>query len=178
MNRRELREHLFIMVFQKEFYRPEEMAAQGENYLTAMRLMDAGEPGEGAGEEGREPQARRVAEKELLERSGQVFSHLDEIDALLSEASTGWKLPRMNKVDLALLRVAVFEMKFDDRIPKKVAINEAVELAKHYGGDDSPAFVNAVLGKLMRGGMVDDTEGESAEAQDADAQKVQGGEPE
>ena len=55
----------------------------------------------------------------------------------------------MNKVDLSILRVAVFEMRFDDQVPEKVAINEAVELAKKFGGDDSPAFVNAVLAKLV-----------------------------
>ena len=77
-----------------------------------------------------------------------MLEHLEEIDAILSEASTGWKLKRMNKVDLALLRVAVFEMRFDERVPEKVAINEAVELAKQFGGDDSPAFINGVLAKL------------------------------
>ena len=54
----------------------------------------------------------------------------------------------MSKVDLAILRLAVYEMKIDEEIPVKVAINEAVELAKKFGGDDSPAFVNGVLAKL------------------------------
>ncbi len=57
----------------------------------------------------------------------------------------------MNKVDLAILRLAVYEMTWDDDIPTKVAINEAVELAKRFGGDDSPSFVNGVLGKVARG---------------------------
>jgi N utilization substance protein B len=56
----------------------------------------------------------------------------------------------MNRVDLSLLRLAVYEIKYDDTIPDKVAVNEAVELAKTYGGDDSPAFVNAILGKIMK----------------------------
>ena len=51
----------------------------------------------------------------------------------------------MNKVDLTILRLGVYEMKYDEEIPEKVAINEAVELAKKYGGDESPAFVNGVL---------------------------------
>ena len=54
----------------------------------------------------------------------------------------------MSRVDLSIIRLALFEMEFDDEVPLKVAINEAVELAKKYGGDDSPSFVNAILGKL------------------------------
>ena len=100
MTRREVREHLFKLVFQKEFYEAD-LPEQESLYLS---------------EEG------------------------------LSEV--GWKLKRMNKVDLSLLRVAVFEMRFDERVPEKVAINEAVELAKQFGGDDSPAFINGVLAKL------------------------------
>ena len=67
---------------------------------------------------------------------------------MLNEASKGWKVNRMSKVDLAIMRLAVYEMKMDEDIPVKVAINEAVELAKKFGGDDSPAFVNGVLAKL------------------------------
>lgn len=59
-----------------------------------------------------------------------------------------WKTGRMNKVDLSVLRLAVYEMKWDDEVPVKVAINEAVELAKNFSGDEGPAFVNGVLGKL------------------------------
>ena len=56
----------------------------------------------------------------------------------------------MGKVDLTILRLAVYEMKLDEDIPVKVAINEAVELAKKFGGDESPAFVNGVLAKIAR----------------------------
>ena len=133
MTRREMREHLFKLVFQKEFYGEEALEEQGRLYL---------------GEEG---VLEEKLQKELLGRCGQVLSHLEEIDALLTGASTGWKPKRMNKVDLTILRVAVFEMRFDEAVPEKVAINEAVELAKQFGGDDSPAFVNAVLAKLVLG---------------------------
>ena len=124
-----MREHLFKLVFQKEFYEAD-LPEQESLYLS---------------EEGLSEDASR---KELTERFAQVLAHLEEIDAILSEASVGWKLKRMNKVDLSLLRVAVFEMRFDERVPEKVAINEAVELAKQFGGDDSPAFINGVLAKL------------------------------
>ena len=132
MTRRELREHLFKLVFQKEFYGEEELSEQQQLYLDAE---------EDAPEE--------KAQKELLERFGQLQEHLTEIDELISGASTGWKPGRMNKVDLSLLRVAVFEMRFDEKVPERVAINEAVELAKQFGGDDSPAFINGVLAKLV-----------------------------
>ena len=79
-----------------------------------------------------------------------VFLHSEEIDEMLNRLSEGWKTKRMNRVDLSLLRLAVYEIQYDDSIPDKVAVNEAVELAKIYGGDDSPAFVNAILGKIMK----------------------------
>ena len=71
-----------------------------------------------------------------------------EIDADIDQIAEGWKTTRMGKVDLTILRLAVYEMKFDEEIPVGVAINEAVELAKKFGGDDSPAFVNGILAKL------------------------------
>lgn len=61
----------------------------------------------------------------------------------------GWKTGRMGKVDLTLIRLAVYEMKYDEDVPVGVAINEAVELAKKYGTDESPAFINGVLAKLV-----------------------------
>ena len=77
-----------------------------------------------------------------------IMERLPEIDAILEGASKGWKIGRMNKVDLTILRLAVYEMRYDGDIPEKVAINEAVELSKKFGGDDSPSFVNGVLAKL------------------------------
>ena len=70
------------------------------------------------------------------------------VDGILNENAEGWKTFRMNKVDLTILRLAVYELKWDDEIPVGVAINEAVELAKRFGGDESPSFVNGVLGKV------------------------------
>ena len=79
-----------------------------------------------------------------------VKEHLEEIDALLNEKSAGWKTKRMSKVDLNILRLAVYEMKYDEDVPVKVAINEAVEISKSFGGDDSASFVNGILGKIAR----------------------------
>ena len=67
---------------------------------------------------------------------------------MLDSKATGWKVSRMGKVDLTILRLALYEMLFDDEVPVSVAINEAVELAKKFGQTESPAFVNGILAKF------------------------------
>ena len=84
----------------------------------------------------------------LKERCDKVLAVREDLDRAIDRVAVNWKTNRMSRVDLSILRLALFEMKYDDRVPLKVAINEAVELAKKYGGDDSPAFINAILGKL------------------------------
>lgn len=80
-----------------------------------------------------------------------VQEHLEDIDAHLAATSENWSLERMPVVDRAILRLAVFEMLYVPDVPISVAINEAVELAKAYGGeDDSSRFVNGVLGRIAR----------------------------
>jgi len=130
VTRREIREHIFLMLFRKDFYNTDELNEQIKFYLEELEKSSVEE------------------NAYLMERFQAVVDKLEEIDAILSETSTGWKLNRMGKVDLTILRLAVYEMQYDEEIPIKVAINEAVELAKKFGGDDSPAFVNGVLAKL------------------------------
>lgn len=77
-----------------------------------------------------------------------VESHLDEIDAVIGDVSEHWSVSRMPLVDRNILRVATFELLHADDVPPSVAINEAVELAKVYGGEDSSKFINGVLGKI------------------------------
>ena len=84
----------------------------------------------------------------LTERARTIYAMHNELDKQINALVTGWKTHRMGKAELAIIRLALYEMKYDDEIPLRVAINEAVELAKTYGGDDSSGFVNAVLGKL------------------------------
>lgn len=84
----------------------------------------------------------------ILGKCRKIVEHIPEIDEAVNEVSKGWKTKRMGKVDLTLIRLAVYEMKYEEDIPVQVAINEAVELAKQYGTDDSPSFVNGVLAKL------------------------------
>lgn len=130
MTRREIREHVFLMLFRKDFHNREDLTEQIDIYLSQLE----------------EPLQE---DKQLLSsRVSAILDKLKEIDAMLSEAASGWTLSRMGKVELTILRLAVFEMKFDDDIPVKVAINEAVELAKVFGGDETPGFINGVLAKL------------------------------
>lgn len=131
MTRRDIREHLFRMLFRKDFHEPSELNEQMELYFDT--LEDANE-----------------ADLEYIEnRFKKITDKLGEIDVMLSEATSGWKLNRMGKVDLNIMRLATYEIKFDDEIPTKVAINEAVELAKKYGGDSSASFINGVLAKVI-----------------------------
>ena len=130
MTRREIREHIFLMLFRKDFHEANELDEQMELYLSQLE----------------KPSIEDYAY--LTSRFHSVVEHVEEIDQILTEAASGWKLNRMGKVDLTILRLAVYEMRFDEDIPVKVAINEAVELAKIFGGDESPGFINGVLAKL------------------------------
>lgn len=130
MTRRELREQVFKMLFGVEFHDVKELPQQMAIYEEAEEAWDVKD---GA---------------YISEKCEAIAAHLEEIDAAINEAAEGWKTSRMGKVDLTLIRLAVYEMKYEEDIPVGVAINEAVELAKKYGTDDSPAFINGVLAKL------------------------------
>ena len=131
MTRREFREQEFKLLFHVEFYRECELDAQVERYLLEEEI-----PEEVCGD---------------LKNFVTAFSAKKvEIDEQLTEVSQKWRLNRMNKVDLAILRLAAYEIRFQDDIPVRVSINEAVELAKLYGGDESPQFVNGVLGNFLK----------------------------
>lgn len=130
MTRSELRENIFNMLFQVEFNPETERIEQMDLYM------------EGLGE-------IREKDKTYIEGKYQrILEHLEEIDSLLNDETDGWKTTRMNKVDLTILRLALYEMKWDEEVPDGVAINEAVELAKKYSSDDGPAFINGVLAKF------------------------------
>ncbi|MDF2803130.1 MAG: NusB antitermination factor [Anaerocolumna sp.] len=133
MSRREIREHLFRMLFRKDFHEEAEMNEQISMYFDSLEELHSEEE-----------------DMYLKTRFEGMLSRISEIDLILEGISSGWKLNRMGKVDLTILRLAIYEIKFDDTIPTKVAINEAVEIAKLFGGDSSGAFVNGVLAKLAK----------------------------
>ena len=131
MGRRELREHIFRLLFRIEFHKEEEMQEQIALYYDSLEEVP------------QDPDLEYIRKKYM-----DVSARLEEIDGKLDEVTEGWSVKRMAKVDLAILRLAVYELLFDEDIPTGVAINEAVELCKKFGGEESPAFVNGVLAKL------------------------------
>lgn len=80
-----------------------------------------------------------------------VKAHRVEIDRLISEKSKHWSIARMARVDLSILRMAIFELLFRGDIPRNVTINEAIEVAKKFGSEDSPAFINGILDEVAAG---------------------------
>ena len=81
---------------------------------------------------------------------GKVFAHAEEIDVFLNKFSDHWALERMSMVDRNILRLGITELLFDSSTPPKVVINEAVEIAKKFGSDDSPDFINGILDKVFK----------------------------
>jgi N utilization substance protein B len=133
MTRSTIREHIFKILFRTEFYdNSEEFKQQVEYYLE--ELGDT-----------KEENISYIREKTIA-----VADRLDEIDEIINTHSEGWSTNRLGKAELAIMRLAVYEIKFDDEIPNSVAINEAVELSKKYGGDNSSSFVNGVLAKIIK----------------------------
>ena len=90
----------------------------------------------------------------VLELAGKwamaTWEHLSDCDELISSAMIKWDLSRLGRVDRSILRLAVFQLKYCDDMPVKVVINEAIEIAKKYGGEQSPRFVNGVLDAVKR----------------------------
>jgi len=134
VKRSELREHIFRMIFGYEFNSDAEMPEQMQLYFEQLDEED-GVP--------TEAEVTYIRDKAL-----NVILKTEEIDEMLNTNTKGWKTSRMNKVDLSILRLAVYEMKWDDEIPEGVAIDQAVELAKKYSGDAGPSFINGVLAKF------------------------------
>ena len=133
MGRHEQREQVFKLLFRVEFNAPEEMPEQVKLFM--------------------ENNEEIVYDKDveyISDRFALIQEKLPEIDKLLDDNTEGWDTTRMGKVELTVLRLAVYEIVFDEDIPGSVAINEAVEIAKKYGQDASGGFVNAILGKIAK----------------------------
>ena len=130
MGRRELREHIFRLLFRREFNNAEEMAEQENFYLEYLGQIED------------------TDRDYIRSKAEAVMEKLQALDEKIDAVADKWKTGRMTRVDLTIIRLAVYEMIYDESVPVSVAINEAVELAKRYGTDQSPAFVNAVLARL------------------------------
>ncbi len=133
MTRSAQREQAFQILFRLEFNEASEMEEQENLFfdLSENQLSDT--------------------DKETIKaKVDNVIANLSTIDNNLNEKVTGWDISRIGKVELAILRLAVYEILFDDDIPTGVAINEAVELAKKFGQDSSGSFINGVLAKFAK----------------------------
>ncbi|MCR5654630.1 MAG: transcription antitermination factor NusB [Lachnospiraceae bacterium] len=131
MRRSELREQVFKLLFRIEFNDISEMPEQVSLFFEYEEPMSDAD------------------RDEIHAKYERVLEHKDEIDALIKERTTGWNIERIGKVELTILRLAIYEMRFDDAVPMAVAINEAVELAKRFGPDDASGFVNGILAKCQ-----------------------------
>lgn len=138
MRRHELREQVFKLLFRIEFNTPEDMQEQLNLYCN------------GFGAEEEETPIRVIDMEKASDRFEQIQDKIADIDVLINANTKGWDTNRMGKVELTVLRLAVFEMRYDEDIPDNVAINEAVEIAKKYGQEGSGGFVNAILGKIAK----------------------------
>ena len=128
MKRHEIRENAFVLVFEKIF---------NDDDLTQIVEI------------AKECDDLQVNEEVIRIVTG-VQQHVQELDAVFSEHLTKWSISRLSKVVLAILRLAVYEILFEDAIEPPIAINEAVELAKTYASQEDAAFINGVLGGFVR----------------------------
>lgn len=129
MTRREEREQAFILLFEKSFNSEIELSE-----LFEIALED-----------------EIVADSEFVKTlSFKAWENLETIDALIEKNAKGWKINRISKVALAVLRMAICEMLYFDDIPVGVSINEAVELCKKYAAKDDASFVNGLLGSVSK----------------------------
>ena len=126
LSRREVREGAFIILYQTLF---------GQ---TPQEITEADEEAFGLA---------RSHETDLIVNG--VLSHDEEITGIIAKYSTTRSVARISKVNLIIMKIAIYEIKYDDKVPGAAAINEAVELAKKYGTDESPAFINGVLAKMI-----------------------------
>lgn len=132
MTRRESRKNIFILLFCSEFHNREDIEEQEELYFNNPDVNITGEDA-----------------VYIREKVNAVLEKKEEIDNAIENVAVNWKTDRMGKVELTLIRLAYYEMRYDDTVPTAVAINEAIELAKHYGSDESGSFVNGILAKLL-----------------------------
>ena len=143
MTRRSIRENIFLIVFKAAFNSQEDMEEQ-----IRFSVGRIGEP-EDDPEDIAVTEAGKVKEEDLAyidEKSHKILAMIPTLDEKISEISDGWQIGRLGKPELAILRLALYEMLYDEEVPFRVAINEAVELAKKYCNPDASGFINTGKG--------------------------------
>ena len=134
MSRRNARKHIFNLIFQLEFNKDDKLEVKEtlDTYNEEYKSFDE-------------------EYKDFISREYRgIVANLDSIDSYISNYAPGWTIERLAKTELAVLRIGIYEIVFDSEIPDAVAVNESVELAKIFGGDKAPAFVNAVLNNVVK----------------------------
>ena len=151
MTRSQIREHIFKLLFTVNFYDDsDKVNEQGSLYFEQLPVEESVE-GE-MSKSDKDSQAIYATDEEraaIREKVAKITEKIPELDEAIDGVAKGWRTGRMARTDLTILRLALFEMKYDETIPTGVAINEAVELAKKYGTDASAAFINGILAKLV-----------------------------
>ncbi len=132
MGRRELREQIFLLLFRVEFNALSDMPEQIQLFLADEEM-----------------ERKQKDTDYITKKYDSIMEKLPSIDEQLEQKAENWNVARMGKVELTILRLALYEMQYDEDVPAGVAINEAVELAKKFGQESSGAFVNAVLAKFV-----------------------------
>ena len=143
MKRTTLREHIFRILFRYDFHDKNDFEEQINLYFDEYPdLSDYPEIKDC-------PAVSEFDRAEIVSRVNDLISHIEEIDDKISTFCEGWTIDRIAKAELTIIRIACYEIFFDEDIDKAVAINEAVEFAKKYAQDKAPAFVNGVLSKVQ-----------------------------
>ncbi len=131
MNRKNVRDHAFKILFQLEFFTKEILVTKLDPYFINMEILEEKD------------------KSQILEFVQGVINNIDKIDDIINSTSKGWKTERMPATDLAILRIAVYELLHSD-LSIKIIANEAVELAKMYSTEESPKFINALIGQIYK----------------------------
>ena len=148
MNRKAERELTFKLLFMSDFYDKKELDDEVLLDFDAPFPFEAtdGEEAEIKEEFSTLNETVKDADKEkITQKYVKILEKLVEIDEKIASVSKGWTLDRIGRVELAILRLATYEILFDDDVPASVAINEAVELAKKFGSEESYSFINGIL---------------------------------
>lgn len=140
MKRRVLREIAVQSLYQMEMNQVESSEA------VSMLLSEAAEENETERVIGDEAKVKET----VLQLVNGAWAAREEIDAVLTHYLKGWQVSRLSRVDRQILRLAAYELAFREDVPGKVAVNEAIELSKHFGTDESGKFVNGVLGRMLQ----------------------------
>ena len=130
MTRSLMREHIFKILFRVEFHDTHELDEQIRFYMDDVSPIS-------------DKQMKYITEKATT-----IAALIPELVEKINAVSEGWPVNRLGKAELTIMRLAVYEMQYDEEIPENVAINEPIELAKRYGDTNAPSFINGVLAKL------------------------------